>query len=215
MSKLKPNLKTTSKKSEAKLGSNLLNLSYEEARARLIEIIKAKSLFDGDCVLPSGQITSHYLDLKESLLGAEGSFLAAVTILHNMRDEVQFLGGLTDSVYSLAIATSQLAFMRGQEIDTFLLRENTSARRKGLSKWIEGPLKPCTKVCLIQDEVVDGGKVIEMVRKLQEEADSEIVQVIAVVDRLDGARSRLQDYGVDYTSIITMQDILGPALARR
>lgn len=54
-----------------------------------------------------------------------------------------------------------------------------------------------------------------MVRKLQEEADSEIVQVIAVVDRLDGARSRLQDYGVDYTSIITMQDILGPALARR
>lgn len=202
--------RTAPKLTEMKLGLDLINISYDDAKARLIEIIKAKSLFEGDSILPSGCITSHYLDMKESLLGAEGSFMASIAMLHILKDEVQFIGGLFDKTYSLAATISQLALLRGQRIDTFFVRDGHDARRKGYSKWIEGPLRPASKVCLIQDEIVDGVKMIEAIRRVQDEADSEIVQVISVVDRLDGGAQRLHEYGVDYTSIITMNDIVPP-----
>ncbi|MDD9899010.1 MAG: hypothetical protein OXU45_08445 [Candidatus Melainabacteria bacterium] len=205
--------KTSTKKTETKLGLDLMNLSFEQARERLIDLLKNKSLFNRDHVLPSGQIASQYLDLKQSLLGAEGAFLASLCALHNLKDDVQFIGGLEPKVYSLAVAVSQLAFLRGQQIDTFYLRDCAKARTRGISRWIDGPLKPMSKVCLIQDEVVDGVKVIELVRTLQEEADAEIVQVIGIVDRLDGAKNRLADYGVDYTSILTMNDVMDPVTA--
>lgn len=214
MSTRKPGFKpnSQSKKTEPKLNSNLMNYSFEEAKNRLIEILRDKSLFQGDSVLPSGRITTYNVDMKETLLGAEGSFLASLAILHNLRDEVQAIGGTYDRVYSLAACTSQLAMMRGQEINTFFVKEEEAARRRGHSKWIEGPLKPGARVCLIQDEVLSGQKIIEVIRKLQEEADSEIVQVIGILDRLDGARTRLQDYGVDYTAIVTMEDLVDSEL---
>lgn len=204
------NFKTSPKKPESKIGPSIMNLSYEDARARLITLVKEKALFAGDSLLPSGQITSHYLDPKEALLSAEGAFLASMTALHHIKDEVSFIGGSLRDAYSLPVGCSQLAFMRGQDIGTFYVRDATDARRKGLSKWIEGPLEPATKVCLIQDMVVDGANLIDMMRILKQEADSEIVQVIAIIDRLDGAKYRFQDFGVDYTSIITMHDIMEP-----
>ncbi len=203
--------KEAPKRTEMKVGLDLINMSYDEARSRLIEIIRDKSLFEVDSVLPSGRITSNYLDMKETLLGAEGSFLASLTLLHLLKDEVQFIGGLFDKTYSLAATTSQLALLRGQQIGTFFVRDSYDARRRGYSKWIEGPLKPATKVCLVQDEIIDGIKMIEAIRRVQDEADSEIVQVISIIDRLDGGAQRLLEYGVDYSSVLTMNDIIEPS----
>jgi orotate phosphoribosyltransferase len=130
-----------------------------------------------------------------------------MVVLNQLKDDVQAIGGTFTNTYSIAATTSQLAFIRGQVLDSFYVRDNYNARRQGLSKWVEGPLKPGAKVCLVLDEVIDGLNVIEMVRTLQQEADAEILQVIAIVDRLDGAASRLEEYGVDYTTILTMRDI--------
>lgn len=191
-----------------KFDANLLNITYEEARNRLSALLQERSVFEYDSILPSGRITSHYLDLKDSLLSAYGAFLASVCVLNHLKDEIEFVGGSYENSYSLSLAISQLALVRGQEIDTFLVRDEERARRRGNSKWIEGPLRSGAKVCIVHDEVVDGTKIIEIIRKLQDEADTQIVQIISVVDRLDGAKLRLQDYGVDYTSILTMNDIV-------
>ncbi len=204
----KPHSRANSPRGEAKLDSKLISMSIGEVRDRLIKLIRAKSLFETDSVLPSGRITGYYLDMKETILSAEGSFLTSMAILQNLKDDVQAIGGSYHGVYSLAAATSQLAYITGQEINTFFVREEHEARKRGYSKWIEGPLKPGAKICVVQDEVITGVDVIETIRKLQDEADAEIVQVITIVDRLDGAKYRFQDYGVDYTAILTMEDIV-------
>jgi orotate phosphoribosyltransferase len=184
-----------------------VNITYDQARDQLAELISRKALFYGDSILPSGRITTNYLDLKEALLSAQGIYLSSMVVLNQLKDDVQAIGGNFTNTYSIAATASQLSFIRGQELDTFFVRDNYNVRRQGLSKWIEGPLKPGAKVCLVLDEVVDGLNVIEIVRTLQQEADAEILQVIAIVDRLDGAASRLEEYGVDYTAILTMRDI--------
>lgn len=195
------------------LGTNLANISPEEAYKTLKEMIEERSVFEYDTIMPSGKITTHYVDLKETFLSAQGAYLASILILHHLRDDIQAIGGAVDKVYSLATCASQLAFFREIEIDSFLVRNSTDARRRGHSRWIEGPLKPGSKVCIIQDEVTDGTKVIETIRRVQEEADAQIIQVISLVDRMDGAKARLQEYGVDYTAIYTMQDIVSKQAA--
>lgn len=204
----KPSKKSSTIKVDSILGKNIANISPEEAQTILKDMIQSRSVFEYDSLLPSGKITTHYVDLKETLLSAQGSYLASLLILHHLRDDIQAIGGSTEKVYSIATCVSQLGLFRDLEIDSFLVREQNEARRRGHSRWIEGPLKPGSKVCIVQDEVVDGTKVIETIRKVQEEADAQIIQVISVVDRLDGAKMRLQEYGVDYTSLYTMQDLV-------
>jgi orotate phosphoribosyltransferase len=195
------------------LDKNLANISTDEAYNILKDMVERKSVFEYDTILPSGKITTHYVDLKETLLSAQGSYLASVLILSQLRDDIQAIGGSWDKVYTLGATTSQIALFRGIEMDCFLVRDSEAARRRGHSRWIEGPLKPGSKVCILHDEVVDGTKVIETIRRVQEESDAQIVQVIAIVDRMDGAKLRLQEYGVDYTSIFTMQDIVSKQAA--
>jgi orotate phosphoribosyltransferase len=195
------------------LDKNLANISTDEAYNILKDMIERKSVFEYDTILPSGKITTHYVDLKETLLSAQGSYLASILILNQLRDDIQAIGGSWDKVYTLGATTSQLALFRGIEMDCFLVRNSEAARRRGHSSWIEGPLKPGSKVCILHDEVVDGTRVIETIRRVQEESNSQIVQVIAIVDRMDGAKLRLQEYGVDYTSIFTMQDIVSKQAA--
>jgi len=106
-----------------KFDSNLLNISYEDAKARLQALLQEKAVFEYDSVLPSGRITSHYLDTKETLLSSYGAFLASVCILHNLKDEVEFVGGALMQAYPLSQAICQLALVRGQELDSFMVRE--------------------------------------------------------------------------------------------
>lgn len=209
--------KTTSSSSSASktpiTGLQVMNLSFEEAKEQLKEIIVKKSIFDFDSILPSGRITTFSVDLRESLLSAKGIALSSLAILHLLQDDVRYIGGYMDSTYSLAATVSQFALLRGQEIDTFLLRRDNDAKRRGYSKWVDGPLKPASKVCIIHDEVLDGSAVIKAIRKLQEEYDAQIIQVITILDRLDGAAVKLQDYGVDYSAVFEMDEVATPAFA--
>lgn len=188
------------------LSHKLLSATFDTIKERLITLLKEQACFEGDVILPSGRIASHYLDIKEALLSAEGGLLSSLAILHHLKEEVEFIGGSVSRAYSLVSAASQFAYIKGQEINAFVVRNG--ARERGYSKWIEGPLKVGGKVCIVQDLVVDGLKIIESIRMVQEEAKAEIVQAIGIVDRQDGARKRLQELGIDYTAICTMDEIL-------
>jgi orotate phosphoribosyltransferase len=192
-------------KTKLQLDPSILSLKFEEIRERLIDIIKEKACFQEDIILPSGRISDVYLDLRECLLDSEGGLLASLAVLHLIKDEIEFIGGLSSSVYSIAPSVSQFAFIRGQKIDSFFVREQP--RQTGNSRWIEGPLKKGSRVCIVQDIVVDGLKIVETMRKIQEEMQIQIIQVIGIVDRMDGASEKLGELGLDYTSICNIEDI--------
>lgn len=207
MSKIKKSAKTTKKtkvKREDKIA--LHDLDYAQIKSRLIEILKEKSCFEGDIILPSGRIDNHYFDIKETILGAEGGTLTSLAVMHHLQEDVNFIGGPSGRAYSLASGVSQLSYAQGKEINAFVIRKEP--RKHCRFSWIEGPLVPEAKVCIVQDVVVDGERIIETIRRLEEECRVQIVQVIGLLDRLDGSRERLEELCIDYTAICTVKDIL-------
>lgn len=208
MSKTKKNTKTTVKKVKTKKTEikPVFEQDYDQIKSRLIEILKEKSCFEGDIILPSGRIDNHYFDIKETILSAEGGTLASLAVMHHLHDDVNFIGGPSGRAYSLSSGVSQLAYAQGKEINAFIIRKEP--KRHCRFSWIEGPLVPEAKVCIVQDVVVDGERIIETIRRLEEECRVQIVQVIGLLDRLDGSRERLEELCIDYTAICTVKDIL-------
>jgi orotate phosphoribosyltransferase len=188
--------------------ANLLTMTAEDAKAELYDHIQANSIFDRDSILRSGRISTVFFDLKETILSSRGAFLAAICLLNAIKPNVKAIGGHLDSCYSLNVSTSMLANISGQALECFYVMHEGHARAYGKNKSIEGPLKPGSKVCLIQDLVTSGANMIEMIRKLKDELDVEVVQVLSLLDRNDGAVSRLDNLGIDYSYIFSVKEFV-------
>jgi|GEM_PF-2203170 len=193
-------------RASAKNNSKILALEYHDIRERIVEELALRSCFERDLIMPSGRIVNHDIDVAASLLNAEVGLLASLAILHNMHESVECVGGNDYTARLLAPALSQVAFLRGRDLDAFFVR--SEPKQYGQHKWLDGQLPEQSRVCIVQDIVVDGVQLIETIRRLQEELRVEIVQAIAVVDRLDGSRDRLRDLGIDFTAICTMDEVL-------
>src|SRR5262249_41039337 len=67
-----------------------------QAKARLLEIIKEKSLLLGQFKLVSGAVSNYYLDMKPTMFDPEGAHLVAELVCDLLKDErdVDAIGGL-------------------------------------------------------------------------------------------------------------------------
>jgi len=189
-----------------KLDTKLVSMRFEDVKQSLLEKLANSAVFRRDNIMPNGQIADIALDVKEVTLSAEGLFLASMAILHNLSDQIEAIGSSSAITYSLPSTTALLAYIRGQEITSFYVRNQ--ARQYGYSKWIEGPLKQGAKICLVQDHVKDADTLVKLIRRVSEEADAQILQVIGLVDISKTVESRMFDLGINYTSIIKLKDIL-------
>jgi orotate phosphoribosyltransferase len=203
---MRPDLKKPIVRASAKNNSKILALEYHDIRERLIEEFALRSCYERDLVMPSGRIVNHDIDMSASLLNSEVGLLASLAILHNLQDEVECVGGSDERSALLAPALSQVAFLRGRDLDSFLVR--SEPKQINNMKWLDGHLPAQSRVCIVHDLVVDGVQLIKTIRRLKEEVNVEIVQAIAVVDRADGSRERLRDIGIDFTAICTMDEVL-------
>jgi orotate phosphoribosyltransferase len=94
--------------------------------------------------------------------------------------------------------------LNGRSMEGFWVRDKV--KDHGTKKLVEGVVRPGSRVVVVDDVVTSGGssvKAVEAVRAL----GCELVQVIALVDRLQGAEELLQSHGVrDYRPVFTIRD---------
>lgn len=199
----------TKKPTDKSINDEILKLSTEEIGQKLAALFKKYSLVAKDLILPSGQIGHHYIDAKEVLLSAEGGLLASAGILHCIKPEVRSVGGLSSNATSLVSGAIQIAFMQGRKLNSFFVRKDP--RKFGVSKWVEGPLDFGASVCIVEDVLTDGANVIKTIRTAQEEFGVTVTQVVAVLDRLEGGSHRLEELGIEVTSLCTIDDVTDDA----
>jgi orotate phosphoribosyltransferase len=182
----------------------------EDNRARLAEIIRTRSFGRGKITLASGRESDFYVNLKPTMLDAEGAALLAELTLEALRGErIDYVGGLEMGAVPLAGAMAQLSFMQGRPIQAFFVRKKPKEHGAKLS--VEG-LAPGEslkgkRVVVIEDVTTTGGSAIKAVDAVKD-AGGEVVLVFTIVDREEGAAETFRNAGLAFRSLFRAAEFL-------
>ena len=181
----------------------------ESARSRLIGIVKARSLRTGAAMtLASGKTSTFYVNLKPTMLDAEGAYLIAGLILDELRDGgIDLVGGMEMGAVPLAACAVAASHMRGRPLRAFFIRKQVKdhGTRSLVEGLAEGEKLDGKRIAMLEDVTTTGGSTMRAIEALQ--AEGAIVdRVIVVVDRLEGAADTFKAAGIPFTALLTAAD---------
>jgi orotate phosphoribosyltransferase len=178
-------------------------------RARLIELIKARSFQEGPAFkLASGKTSPFYFNMKPTMLDSEGAYLIASLILDEIEGvDADLIGGLEMGAVPIASSVAAIAYTRGRKLPAFFVRKQ--AKEHGTRALVEGLAKTermaGRKVIIVEDVTTTGGSALKAAEALKAEGAT-VVRVITIVDRLDGAMQTFSDAGFAFTPLLTLED---------
>lgn len=175
-------------------------------RSRLRDLLVERAIQHGHFVLASGQTSNYYVDKTQITLMGEGLYCLARVILDQIEGiEVDAVGGMTIGADPIAGAVSALGLCHGQRLDAFIVRKERKER--GTCQRVEGPISHGARVVVLEDVVTTGGSALDAVQAIEEEREAEVVQVLGMVDRLQGGREAIAEAGYDFTTLFTVEDL--------
>ena len=172
-------------------------------KSELIEQIKQKAVVHGKVILSSGKEADYYVDLRRVTLDAVAAPLVGQAMLEATKEfDYEAVGGLTLGADPVATAMMHEAKKQGRMLNSFVVRKEGKAH--GLQRRIEGPDVKGKRVLAVEDTSTTGGSVLTAVEALNE-AGAIVVGVAVVVDR--GAGKKIEDAGLKYISVISLQEL--------
>jgi orotate phosphoribosyltransferase len=172
-------------------------------KSELIEQIKQKAVVHGKVILSSGKEADYYVDLRRVTLDAVAAPLVGQAMLEATKEfDYEAVGGLTLGADPVATAMMHEAKKQGRVLNSFVVRKEGKAH--GLQRRIEGPDVKGKRVLAVEDTSTTGGSVLTAVEALNE-AGAIVVGVAVVVDR--GAGKKIEDAGLKYISVISLQEL--------
>jgi orotate phosphoribosyltransferase len=157
----------------------------------------------GKVILSSGKEADYYVDLRRVTLDAVAAPLVGQAMLEATKEfDYEAVGGLTLGADPVATAMMHEAKKQGRILNSFVVRKEGKAH--GLQRRIEGPDVKGKRVLAVEDTSTTGGSVLTAVEALNE-AGAIVVGVAVVVDR--GAGKKIEDAGLKYISVISLQEL--------
>ena len=178
-----------------------------QQKARLLEIIKQKSLLKGRFTLVSGAVSNYYLDMKPTMFDPEGAHLIAEIVCDLLAGErdVDAIGGLELGAVPIIVAVCARSW-HGRPVAGFVVRKEI--KDHGTEQKIDGNFKPGSTVILFDDVTTKGGSVMRAVRAVRGRG-ARVAKIITLVDRLEGASENLGKEGIELVALYTTRDLLG------
>jgi orotate phosphoribosyltransferase len=185
-------------------------LSTSASRARLKDIIRARSFGRGEITLASGRKSDFYFNLKPTMLDPEGAALLAELSLDALKDDaLDYIGGLEMGAVPLAGAIAQLSWMKGRPIAAFFVRKKPKEHGARLS--VEGLAKGESldgkRIVIVEDVTTTGGSAIKAVDAVRD-AGGEVVLVFTMVDRDEGATEAFAAAGIPFRALYKAGEFL-------
>jgi len=179
-------------------------------RARLIELLTARSFERKPVMLASGKASDFFIDCKQTILTAEGHALVAALMGAALTEHFpacEAVAGVELGGCPLASAVSLASFANGNPLDALYIRKE--AKDHGTRRTIENDksMRPGLRVVVLEDVITTGGSTLKAVEKLKA-AGADVLGVIAIVDRLEGGAAALHDAGLPFTAICTRRDFI-------
>ena len=168
-------------------------------------MINERSVLRGEFILTSGRKSSYYIDGRMTTLSADGAALTGQYIFEMIRDlNVDAVGGPTIGADPMATAVSLASYQAGQPIDAFIVRSDR--KRHGTMRQIEGPIRPGSRVVIVDDTVTTGNSLLDAAEAAKQ-AGCEVVKIVAILDRLQGGSQKIRDCGYEFEAILTNDDL--------
>jgi orotate phosphoribosyltransferase len=186
-------------------------MDLERDRRRLAEILRQRSVRTGEeFVLASGRRSSVYVDARTTTLYAEAMPLIGRLFLAKMRERKWrpgAVGGLTLGADPIVAAIARESLETGLPVNAFLVRKET--KKHGLQKQIEGLIeKPPLDVVVVEDVATTGGSAAQAIAACRE-AGLDVLGVVALVDREEGAAEAIEnDWQCPFDRIFRLRDLL-------
>jgi orotate phosphoribosyltransferase len=183
--------------------------THDANRKRLIEIVRARSFSAGsETKLVSGRSSNFYFNMKPTMLDAEGAYLIAALILDALKGgDADYVGGLEMGAVPLATAVAVLSQTKGWPLQAFFVRKQ--AKDHGAKKLIEGlapgEMLAGKRLVILEDVTTTGGSSMKAIEAAKAEGGN-IVRVITVVDRLEGAADTFKAAGIPFSAVLTVDD---------
>ncbi len=176
-------------------------------RARLIELIAERSFGRKKITLASGRESDFYFDMKPTMFHPEGAALLARLILARLSKlNIDLVGGLEMGAVPLIASVSAASFDAGKPIPGFFVRK--AAKDHGTRKRIDGIDSVAgKKVAILEDVTTTGGSAILAVEEVRA-AGAEVVLVLSMVDRLEGAAESFAAANVPFDALFTRKDFM-------
>ncbi|KAB1550671.1 orotate phosphoribosyltransferase [Corynebacterium sp. zg254] len=173
----------------------------DEKKTRLAELVKELAVVHGRVTLSSGKEADYYVDLRRATLHREASRLIGELLRELTSDwDYAHVGGLTLGADPVATAIMHA----GDGVDAFVVRKE--AKKHGMQRRIEGPDIEGKKVLIVEDTTTTGNSPLTAVAAAKE-AGAVVVGVATVVDRATGAKDVIEAEGVEYRSLLGLEDL--------
>jgi orotate phosphoribosyltransferase len=178
----------------------------EDVRNTLRQMILDRSMRFGEFVLSSGATSSYYVDVRKTSLHPEGLRMISRLFYELLeKEDVTAIGGLTMGADPLVAGVMLHSAKVGNPLEGFLVRRG--AKDHGTRAQVEGNLAGHKRVAIL-DDVITSGESALIACDAAESYKADVVRVLAVVDRSQGASQIFQQRGVPYTALFTVDELL-------
>lgn len=168
-------------------------------RDKLIERIASLAILRGEFTLRSGRRSNYYIDkyrfsTHPDVLAALGKMFAEHVSSRTTRIAGAELGGVPLAAACSLQSGRPFVIVRNQKKDY------------GTGRLVEGLLERGDSVLLVEDILTTGGQVLEAAKSLVA-AGANVEKIVAVIDRLEGARQNIEQAGFEMASLFTIADL--------
>lgn len=177
---------------------------------RLVTMLAARSARRGEFTLASGARSTLYVDARMTTMSPDGLAVIGSLALSAIDDagwSPNSVGGLTLGADPISYAIAYASAIAGRDplLRAFTVRKEAKAH--GTGKLIEGPFQTGDRVVVIEDVITTGGSALKAVDAIAA-AGGEIAGVLAVVDREEGGRERIEERGYSVIALARAAELV-------
>ncbi len=184
-------------------------MQNQDYRNRLKELIKIYSLLVADepkFKLVSGKLSRFYIDLKQVTFDPEGIYILGNVLFDIVKDfDIQATGGLTLGADPMSYSLALISYQKGRIIKPFVVRKE--AKEHGTGRRIEGKLQDVKNVIVLEDVSTTGGSSLKAANACKE-ASLNVLGILTIVDREEGARENIEKEGFNFYSVFKLSELL-------
>jgi orotate phosphoribosyltransferase len=177
-----------------------------EAETKLLQLLKDRSFKFGDFRLASGDPSNYFIDGKMTQVFSEAAYLIGEVLYERTKDlDIDAIGGLEVGAVPLTTAAVISYHLHGRKMEGFWVRDKV--KDHGTKKLVEGNVKVGGRVVVVDDVFTRGNSAAKAVEGVQQSLNCQVVLVLSLVDRLQGARQHFREKGIEnYQSVFTIRD---------